>query len=170
MAVYEWKTPYLYSVSAQVAGETIEALKTALGKENIEPEDLLEASKPEEAPLHTCFEWDDSKAAEKYRLEQATNMIRSVVVKISVEDGEPVITRAFVNVSEKPRAKGTFVSIQTALEKENYRQNILRNALFELQTFQRKYATYAELAEVFSAIDKFAKKFSFDSEGGNNDN
>lgn len=164
MAVYEWKTPYLYPVSAQVAGETIEALKTALGKENIEPEDLLEASRADGTPLHTCFEWDDSKAAEKYRLEQATNMIRSVVVKIVVDGGEPVTTRAFVNVSEKLHAKGTFVSIQTALEQKDYRQNILRSALFELQTFQRKYSIYQELAGVFSAIHDFTEKFSFEGD------
>lgn len=169
MAVYEWRSPYLYPVPAQVAGETIEGLKTALGKENIEPEDLLEASRPEDAPLHVCFEWDDTAAAEKYRIKQAGYIIRNITVKLVSVDDKPVTARAFVNVSSKPREKGTFVSIQTALEKENYRQNILRNALFELQTFQRKYAVYQELAGVFGAIDAFAEKFSFDSEDASNE-
>ena len=43
-------------------------------------------------------------------------MIRSVVVKIPVEGSELIITRAFVNVSEKPCEKRTFISIRPRLK------------------------------------------------------
>lgn len=155
--VYEWKLPNLYPVSAQVAGETIEGLKTALGKENIEPEELLDASRPADAPLHECFEWDDAIAAEKYRLKQSYDIIRAVTVKINGADETPATVRAFVNVSDTPHARGTFVSIKTAMENNDYRKNILRNALIDLRKFQRTYAIYQELANVFKAIDEYAK-------------
>lgn len=156
--VYEWKLPNLYPVSAQVAGETIEGLKTALGKENIEPKELLDASRPADAPLHNCFEWDDAVAAEKYRLKTAGDIIRNISVEIISVGKEPETARAFVNVSNSPRAKGTFVSIKSAMENEEYRQNILHNALVELRAFQRRYCVYRELANVSSAIDDFAEK------------
>jgi hypothetical protein len=32
---------------------------------------VLDAARPESSPIHDCFDWDDSEAAEKWRLEQA---------------------------------------------------------------------------------------------------
>ena len=54
---YNWKFNK-YPVDAQIAGETIEDIKNKSGKDFIEPEDLLEASRNENTPLHSCFEWD----------------------------------------------------------------------------------------------------------------
>lgn len=42
---------------------------------------LADASDPE-SPLHEHFEWDDSKAAAKHRLDQARSLIRSVKVVV----------------------------------------------------------------------------------------
>ena len=152
--VYEWGIDK-YPVDAQIAGETIEALKSELGKDYIEAEDLLNASRAENAPLHSCFEWDDTIAAEKYRLNQAGDIIRNITVKIVDSSEKPQVVRAFVNV--KPRnEKGEFVSIQTAMIKDEYRDQVLRNALNELQNFKRKYQSYTELRAVFKAIDEVA--------------
>lgn len=37
----------------------------------ITPEQVLEKARDEQSELHKCFEWNDSIAAEKYRLQQA---------------------------------------------------------------------------------------------------
>lgn len=166
--VYEWNLPNYYPVPAQVAGEAIEDLRRQLGKENISAEDLLEASRPADVPLHSCFEWDDTAAAEKYRLRQAGDIIRHVTVKI-IDDGEkPQNVRAFVHVG-KPTEKGKFVSFKAAMEISDYRSQVLSNALFELRNFQRKYAIYSELAEVFKAIDGFAERLDREGKEWNKD-
>ena len=152
--VYEWGIDK-YPVDAQIAGETIEALKSELGKDYIEAEDLLNASRAENAPLHSCFEWDDTIAAEKYRLNQAGDIIRNITVKIVDASEKPQVVRALVNVSPQ-NEKGKYVSIQTAMVKGEYRDQVLKNALIELQNFKRKYQSYSELATVFTAIDEFA--------------
>ena len=47
--------------------------------------------------LHPRFVWDDSEAAKRYRLVQASGLIRSVHIRIDRgEDSEPVRVRAFV--------------------------------------------------------------------------
>jgi hypothetical protein len=33
--------------------------------------ETLEAARDPNSPIHSCFQWDDSLAAEQYRLEQA---------------------------------------------------------------------------------------------------
>ena len=47
---------------------------------------LVDESTPEDAPLHPCFEWDDEKAADNYRLYQGRNIVRSV--HVIQDDGE----------------------------------------------------------------------------------
>lgn len=152
--VYVWKINK-YPVDAQVAGETIEDIKNKSGKDFIEPEELLEASRDENAPLHCCFEWDNNIAAEKYRIRQARELIQNVTVTIMKENLTPEgkIYRAFVNVADY-NDKGKYVPVNVAMEVKDYRKQILENALFELQNFKRKYQDYVELSKVISVIDE----------------
>ena len=152
--VYQWKIDK-YPVPAQVAGEEIERIRANSGKEYIEAEDLLEASRRDNAPLHSCFEWDDDKAAEKYRLWQARDIIKHIAVVIQNTPAASQPVRAFVSIADG-NDKGKFIQIQKALENNEYRAQILRNALVELQTFKHKYSVYSELSKVFEAIDDLA--------------
>ena len=127
---------------------------------------FLEASRPEDAPTHNLFEWNDSIAAERYRLQQATIAINSVEVQIVNESNASVISQAaFVNVvskaparsgsfSKAPARSGSFTPIEVALSDENMRNVLLTNALNELRAFRRKYSQLSELADVFFEIKK----------------
>lgn len=151
--IYEWKIPK-YPVSAQVAGEELEKIRERNGY--VEAADLLEASRAENAPLHSCFEWDDDKAAENYRLYQAKDIIRNIVVKVEKADGgEPSAVRAFVSVTVDKTA-AQYQPINIALDNPDYRQIVLMNALTKLEEFRRTYKDFQELSEVFKAIDNFA--------------
>lgn len=149
--VYKYKATQ-YKIPAQVAGEYLNELGEKEG--GLTAETLLEASRPEEALLHDCFEWDDSLAAERFRLRQARSFIGNIVA-VEIQ-GKPVEkTRAFVSVTETAhREKGVFVPIVTAMSDERSRETVLKNALFELQAFKEKYRTLSELAKVFEAIDE----------------
>ena len=151
--VYSWK--YNQAVSAEIAGKRFEELEAKHGE--ITPRIVLDDARDENAPLHPCFEWDDNKAAEAYRLTQAGLMIRALVV--TVEKTElPTPTRAFVNVSTMEEKQGRFVSVQTALSKDEMRAAVLTRAVMELTQFRRKYEDLKELADVFAALDKVIKR------------
>lgn len=92
MARYLWKPGTVgVSLDPQTVGETLEAVR-------VEPEAVVEASRPVSAPLHPYFEWDDAKAAEKYRKDQAGHLIRCIAVEVSRGAGqEPTQARAFVS-------------------------------------------------------------------------
>lgn len=49
---------------------------------------IVDEARPDESPIHPHFEWDDWKAAEAYRRNQAGQLVRAVVVS-QVEDSEP---------------------------------------------------------------------------------
>ena len=149
--VYKYRATQ-YKVPAQVAGEYLEEL----GKEEggLTARLLLEKSRPEGALLHDTFEWDDTEAAERYRLGQARYFISNVVtVELKGKTIEP--TRAFVSVTETAHAEvGLYKPIHIALSDSPSRQIVLGNAIREMESFKEKYQNLAELANVISAINE----------------
>ena len=157
MAAYFWKR--ILPVPAQMAGEYLEELEKKHSA--LTPEIVLEESRDENAVLHKCFEWDDTKAAEGYRLVQARMIIRNITVKIEKQDSTSLITRAFVNVQdESAQDKGRFVSVGIAVTDEEMKKQVLKNALYELQTFKNKYANYHELEKIFADIEELEKSLT----------
>ena len=148
--VYEWKIPK-YSLPAQSAGEELERIERKHGR--ITPGNVLEESRPTGAVLHSLFEWNDSAAAEKFRLEQA----REVIGNIAVVRTEPV--RAFVNIVPANRERG-YSSIVKVLSNREYAHQLLETALAEFQALRNKYAILVELAELFDVIDELQTKYS----------
>ena len=148
--VYEWKPGSRHGVGANTAGAVCEQLEAAGG---LTAKSLLDASRPEDAPLHSEFEWNDSVAAERYREDQARSIIRHLTVRLDEKPGEPV--RGFFCIE---RSGGrSYTSVNVILKQSDLRSNLLRKALDEMDVFQRKYSTLTELATVFAAAAKVRK-------------
>lgn len=83
-------------VSATVAGEELDRIRAKHGV--VLPKDVVNEARPEEAPLHPVFEWDDAEAGENWRKWQARNLIRNIFV---IHDDKPAINQ-FVSVHAAP--------------------------------------------------------------------
>jgi len=171
---YSWNYNFGAKVSADVVGATFERLEEEQGEVN--KENFLEASRPEESATHNLFEWNDSIAAEKYRLQQSGKYIQLLNVtivnipqqaqrqEVSIASDElkpkpmPITTRAYVDTAPGRCTKGAFVNIETALSDDEKRKIVLAHAFDELQMFEKKYELYGELSGVFTAIDKFGRE------------
>lgn len=150
---YKWRhrSP---GVSAQAAGEYMESISQEEG--GLTAAKLLDRSRDENALLHKCFEWDDSKAAEKYRLRQSNDLIRNIVVVTkSTEEKAPASIPMFVNVSREEHSEvGVYVPTIHAMSQEEQKENVLNNALRSLIQFKEKYKMLKELEAVIKAIDE----------------
>ena len=136
----EWKFKNYYNADAsKVASEIENTDGTA--------EQVLEKARNDDSELHKCFTWDDSIAAEKYRLEEAKRIIRMLVIKTDKEDLPQV--RAF----QITTVKGVYQPTKMFLVQEDEYQSLLKRAKAELEAFKKRYATLSELEEVFEAID-----------------
>lgn len=145
--VYKWKN-YKYSVPAEVVGKHFQKLEKKEGA--LTSQNVLESARSEKSPIHSLFEWDDTKAAEQYRLKQAAQLICNLTVEIETDD-RPIECRAYMDVSE---AKvGSFINVQSAFQSEESRDVVLRRALNELSAFKTKYKNLLELQDVFNVID-----------------
>ena len=145
MSAYKWKTGAHITVSAQKAGEMCEKLAA---ENRLTADNLLEANRPPDAPLHSAFEWDDQKAAEEYRRGQARHIIACICV---VTENKREEVRAFYNLE---RNEPTYTSLKVILESPDMMDNLYKTALSELAAFQKKYATVKALEPVFNAIDQ----------------
>lgn len=144
---YSWR--YGHGVSAEEAGKVMEKIEERDGV--VTKESFLEESRPESSPTHNCFEWDDSVAAEAYRLEQARHCINDLQVTL-ISDDDKVDSTAFVNVIAPKKENAEYKSIDVALEDEDHRKAVVENALAELSALKRKYNHLIELQGIFTAI------------------
>ena len=150
---YEYREGWHPKVDANTVGGVVEQIEEKNGE--VTSELFLDASRPEDSPTHAVFEWDDSAAAEKYRLQQASatiGAIRVVVRVIEDNTARDVPHRAYVNVVDDNSLKGRYINVVDAMSNADTRAAVLRRALRELKVFQDKYSTLSELAAVFAAI------------------
>ena len=141
-------------IAARLAGETIEQLRVK-NNGHLTPARLVDESRPEDAPLHPVFEWNDSLAAEMWREDQARYVIRCVaVVYEEAPNQDP--QRAFVSVDKEKEP--VYTSTAVALSDAEMREQVLRKALSELASWRRRYAELNELAKVFTVADRLIKK------------
>jgi len=124
----------------------------------IDLDKLVKDSKLKDAPLHNDFEWNNSKAAHKFRLEQARKIVRSIEI---IRDETPNIqTRAFelaIRRSETPDhpTRRVYMSIEDVMQDPVARDELLARAIRDAVSFRKRYSALSELAQVFSALDHF---------------
>ena len=148
---YAFKLPGLVKADAQEVGELFERLEAS--PEGLTPTSVLNASRDEQSLLHNEFEWDDTVAAEQYRKSQARAIIQNLTVVTSttdVEEREQNADRAYVIT---PGYKGVYVSLDNALNREEWRAHLLKTALRDMEIFTAKYQRLIELAPVVQAME-----------------
>lgn len=123
---------------------------------------LLDDARAEDSPLHPAFEWDDGKAAEQYRIQQADLLARSVFITIRQPESEsPKGTPTTVRVSilpEKQQDRTVYVAQVT----QEYRRDttptqkpdLAQEILAELRAFKHKYGAVGMVQPVIAAIDE----------------
>jgi len=154
-ATYKWANGSRIKINPQTAGERIEWLRKRKGGQ-LDRKDVLAEAKKSRSPLHSAFEWDDSVAAEQYRLEQAGHMLRHITVVFEDSpEADPI--RAFVHVSRR-EDEPAFTHISVALGDDDMRSQLLAQALAEIAGWRRRYAHLQELSILFAAADEVLMK------------
>jgi len=117
------------------------------------PRVVVDAARDEESPLHHSFTWDDGKAAEQWRLQQARQIINAVVRYEKVGKTTMAIP-VFVSLSpDRERDGGGYRVLTTVMSDEQHRRQMLQDAVNDMQRFKEKYRRLNELAKVFEAMD-----------------
>jgi len=111
------------------------------GRKVLLPSDVVKAARVPSHPLHKRFDWDDTKAAHKWRILQARNLISSVQINWEESPGRTIQVQAYHHI----RAEGTgYYPTDTIVRHESMRQALVRELTEDarvmgqrLQTFRR---------------------------------
>ena len=160
--VYHSAHPFRTDEEAAIFGPILESLAEQ-GKG--QPQDIVEAARAADSPLHRYFTWDDSEAASKYRLEEARSLARSFRVEIiEVKDERPttftVPGLVSVRYADGKRGYETLRQIQSDEEKL---QQTIAAAASQLSYWRRTFEQWRHVGDfqrfepVFQALDAIAE-------------
>lgn len=108
---------------------------------------VLDEARAESSPLHEHFEWDDSEAAEQYRLVQARGLIRRYKITIETAPEKVVQVRMLSNV---PTSEGMGYALTSEAMKDDVQRDfIFQQAIREAAAFRRKYENLVDVEAVW---------------------
>ena len=134
-----YRTPK--GLKADDAAKALEDVRGACGV--LTAENVVNAARAKDNPLHKAFEWNDGKAAEQYRLQQANSLIRCVV--IIEEKQEPF--RYFTLAAPGEGEKATYLPTTMLVQKPD----LLQDGLARLR---RELAGYINSVEELMRVAK----------------
>jgi hypothetical protein len=143
---YVWRTEWLHpKIDANKVGQELNDLSDGPGFDTAEA--LEWARKHKDSALHKCIDWNNTVAAQRWRLHQ----MQSVVANIRIEEvhgGEAVFRRQFFNV----QGVG-YVNRDTVLASEDYSATVLGRAAKDLRNWLHRYSEIQGLrGEVLDSI------------------
>lgn len=121
----------------------------------LSPQRVVEFARNKRTELHKRFDWDDTKAAEKWRLYQARAIIQVVVNVIDTRKG-PIESRAYVSL-DRDRGKNGYRTIVSVLDDPELRAELLEQAKNEAHLWSVRYKELTELARIHDAIKQETK-------------
>lgn len=112
------------------------------------PRMVVDEAREPSHPLHPRFEWDDAKAGELYRREQARELIQSVKIVYRVAKGKAPerFVRAYHSV---PSPEGrAYRSADDVAADPLLREMVLRDMERDWKQLKERYSHFAEFLEM----------------------
>lgn len=110
------------------------------------------ARKNPQSALYARLEWDNEKAGYEYRLQQIRTLI---AVEIVSYEGN---REAYSLTVDRSRPKGGYRELRDILPNKSLRENLLEDALNELERVKQKYHMLTEYARIWEEIDNAKQK------------
>ena len=121
---------------------------------NLTPEMILDFARPKKSPLHDYFEWDNTKAAEQWRLHRARIMTTRIFFN-SVSGPKDTVTkhRYFASVRDPDAGTRSYVSAVRGLANEDQREQIIADAKQYLRSARDALARLKVLTDLVGDLD-----------------
>jgi len=116
-------------------------------------EDVLEEAQDPKSVLHKHFQWDDDKAAEAYRKQQARQLIQKVTV--TIDKAPDVHIRAFVSLSTDQYEKGGYRMTANVLSDDNLKAQLLHDMQLTIVRWKKQISLLdADTEELINRLEQ----------------
>lgn len=137
-------------------GDPVKVVKEieSIGEE-VRPQQMVDYAKShKDSELHKCFTWNNTAAADKYRLYEARQIQRNLIIRKMPSPENQECQPKVIRLMMRTETAGGYKSIVNIMKNEDERAKLLVMAKNELHAFERKYSTLAdtELKDVLSVI------------------
>ena len=153
-----------YKNTEKFTTEVIDEVLEVQEKYGLTADSLLKKASKKSSSLYEFFDWDNSSAGDKWRLQQARVLINEI--KVIVEDKEMY---AFENIkviitdkefeTKNRSSQREYKPIAEILSKDEYRNQLIQRALSEVKYWKDRHSELIELKPIFSSIDELTKKW-----------
>ena len=159
-----------YKTTNKITEKVIKEILEVKEKKGLTAEEVINKAQNKKSSLHDLFEWDDSIAGEKYRLQQARVLINEVKIIVNTEE-----YYAFENVSlsveednsDKPESVRQYFTRKEIIDSIDFRQQIIQRAYNNILYWKRQYECYSEFQPIIDGINKVQEMM--DQEKAKND-
>jgi hypothetical protein len=117
------------------------------GGGSISAASVVEAARPQKHPLHSAFEWDDSAAAERYRLDQARGLITSIRVEIPEQGADHQVYVHVRPAHASIRAPGVYEPQVVVARDPGKKAQLLEDMVARLRDLERSMREFERLVE-----------------------
>lgn len=114
----------------------------------ITPAIVVDVARPEDHPLHSRFEWDDSIAAEAHRRQQARLLIASVVRDVRRPNGQPASIREFHSIRGEDDTDAAYEPLDDIVDDPLMTAILMATMRREWLTLKRRYDRFAEFTRM----------------------
>jgi len=133
--VYQWKKGSCFKANADKCKAEIDSIPYKL------PINIVNFARDGKTELHKCFEWNDTKAAEKWRLNQAQRICGSIE---RIEFDTATKQEYFVKVFEKESNKhgAPYRNVVEAFNDQEFKAVIINRVRNEIEALERETDSY----------------------------
>ena len=144
--VYQWKESFCHKMA------DVEKVKEELDSiDVITPENIVKSAEDNSLEIHKCFTWDNETAGEKWRMQEARQLISSIVIITEKED-EEIKYRAFESVVIDDQKQ--YKQIEKVLSDEELYSQIMADITHSINELRKKVSAYKYLSsKLFDRID-----------------
>lgn len=127
-------------------------------KGQLTADDVVDTASDPQHPLHTRFEWDDSKAGRRHRVDQARRLIRSCKITYREDAAPRPQVRAFTHVVRRTDGVGTYMPSEDVAADPIARQVTLNQMRREWLVFKKRYQNFDEFSQM--VLDDMGEKLA----------
>jgi len=154
-----------YKTTNKITKERIQEILRIKKQNGLTAENVIKEAKKKKNVLHQLFDWNNTEAAEKWRLHQARVFINEIKIIIDTKE-----YYAFENVSiniSSTTKDDTVREYKETLEITNnndWRQQIIKTAYSQLLYWKNKYEQYnlTEFLPIMKEIEKISPKIKME--------